>query len=173
MDFPYETLSELRFRADAKCRMNILPLGSIYWEDEMPNSQTLFNMLKVSKAERDNFWRVFAIRLKIWDGNLLEADELALWEEVSSKAPHWPLFRRLALSDEQRAARQQVEKEVHAERTEFFDGAEKVEFTDRSDGFLRFSANFKVDKKSEAEVDVKPESSYYRRLISLLKSLRK
>lgn len=103
-------LSGLVYRPDAEWEVNILPFGSIYWKDEMPALADLLNA-----SDMMTVMKMFGIRLKMWDGEALDAEEQQLWDCVKRDAPDWPLFKRLALSYEQRAARQEAEQQVQQE----------------------------------------------------------
>jgi hypothetical protein len=55
------------------------------------------------------------LRLRLWDGEALDAADLELWDAVRHQVPHWALFNRLNLSDEQRLAREKAEQQVEQE----------------------------------------------------------
>src|SRR5689334_11565668 len=61
-------LSTLTYRADAKLQVSILPLGSIFWDDEMP---PMHEFIRFPETDREEVLRVFALRIKIWDGAIL------------------------------------------------------------------------------------------------------
>lgn len=103
-------LYALSYQPDAEWEVNILPFGSIYWKDEMPD---LRDMLDVKDAMTVN--RMFEIRMQLWDNEVLDAEDRQLWDAVKLQVPNWPLFRRLSLSDEQRAARAKAEQQVQQE----------------------------------------------------------
>ena len=88
--------------------MNMLPFGSIFWLDEMPSMAELF------ENTNDAFLihSMFGLRLKLWDGQTLDADEQQLWDSVKAQVPEWPFFKRLSLSTEQQQAREQAELQV-------------------------------------------------------------
>jgi hypothetical protein len=103
-------LAALSYRRDANWEVNILPFGSIYWKDEMPSVRDLLD-------KQDDMFIIhamFGIRLKIWDGEVLNAHQ-RLWDAVKSQAPHWALFSRLELNDEQKRARKEAERQVERE----------------------------------------------------------
>ena len=62
------------------------------------------------------------LRLRLWDGEVLNAQDQQLWDAVKRQVPHWALFNRLNLSDEQKLAREQQERQVQREFESF--GAE-------------------------------------------------
>jgi len=82
-------LRNLRFDPDAERTISWLPLGSIFWQDEMPTLKELFD---VSQGEQYEMWRIFAIRLKIWDGEVLSSENQRVWEAARAEVPDWPLF---------------------------------------------------------------------------------
>ena len=55
---------------------------------------------------------MFGMRLKIWDGEALNAQDRELWDSVKRQVPQWALFKRLSLTDEQRLAREKAERQV-------------------------------------------------------------
>lgn len=104
-------IAAMPFDPDAAWEVNLLPFGSIYWTDEMPSVRDLFD----KPSDMAVISAMFGIRLKIWDGDQLSADDQRMWEIVKKQVPHWALFRRLSLSDEQRIAREKAERQVESE----------------------------------------------------------
>jgi hypothetical protein len=102
-------LRSLPVRPGARIVTSLIPLGSIYWEDEMPDFQ---DERKLSLAERRAIYRLFAIRFKIWDDKTLSPDEQTFWDTARAEAPNWALFHRLALSVEEHHTRKQAEAYV-------------------------------------------------------------
>jgi hypothetical protein len=103
-------ISSLRHDPRAKIIYCPLPLGSIYFSDEMPSG--------LSPGRPGDFLqviRVFGIRVKIWTGVQLSNEDLATWEDAHKRFPHWPVFARLELTPEQR--------EAHESATRDFEGA--------------------------------------------------
>jgi hypothetical protein len=137
-------LNRMQFCTDAKRLVSILPLGSIYWDDEMPNYRDL---MKLSEDERFMMWRLFGIRLRVWDNEELAPEDKSLWDAGRSEAPDWALFRRTALSSVDRKAREEAEKDVEAQLEGFFQGADQVELRDRGGGVQEFSATFDLTKR--------------------------
>jgi hypothetical protein len=99
-------LSALQYRADAKWGVYIEPYSGIYWFDEMPEIE-----LSEDWEEMGMVFRMFWIRQQLWEGTVLNASDRQLWDAVLRLVPDWPLFRRLSLTNEQRAAWQEVERE--------------------------------------------------------------
>jgi hypothetical protein len=104
-------LATLAYRPDADWGINFLPFGSIYWNDEMPAAGDLFDrpddMLMIHA--------MFGIRLQLWNGEVLNAQDQQLWDAVRHQAPQWALFKRLNLSREQQRARDVAERQVQQE----------------------------------------------------------
>lgn len=103
-------LTALPYRLDAEWEVNILPFGSVYWKDEMPEICDMLDM-----QDMRTVLRMFGIRLQLWDNEVLNAEDRQLWDAVRRQVPDWALFKRLSLSDEQRAARKKAEQQVEQE----------------------------------------------------------
>jgi hypothetical protein len=103
-------LSALPYRPDSEWEVCILPFGSVYWKDEMPEIRDMLDT-----QDRTTVLRMFGIRLQLWDNEVLNAEDRQLWDAVQRQVPDWALFKRLSLSDEQRAAREQAEQQVQQE----------------------------------------------------------
>jgi hypothetical protein len=104
-------LAALPYQPDAEWEVNILPFGSIYWKDEMPAIGDLFDRLE----DMAIIHAMFGMRLKIWDDEALNTQDQELWDAVKYQVPHWALFKRLSLTDEQRIAREKAERQVEQE----------------------------------------------------------
>ena len=118
----FARLAELPYRADADWGVNVLPFGSIYWKDEMPAIAELVDTLEDMLI----IHAMFGIRLKIWDGKMLDSQEQQLWDAVRGQVPNWALFQRLSLSDDQRLAREEAERQVEQEFESLSDGDNRL-----------------------------------------------
>lgn len=103
-------LSALCYRPDAELEVNILPFGSVYWKDEMPEIRDMLDT-----QDSATVLRMFGIRLQLWDNETPSPEDRQLWDAVKRQIPEWALFKRLTLSDEQRAAREKAEQQVQQE----------------------------------------------------------
>lgn len=104
-------LAAMPYQPDAEWEVNILPFGSIYWKDDLPAIGDLFDRpddMAIISA-------IFGMRRKLWDGEALDAQDQELWDGVKCQSPDWALFKRLRLSDEQRLAREEPERQVEQE----------------------------------------------------------
>jgi hypothetical protein len=104
--------SVLTYRPDAEWEVNILPFGSIYWKDEMPDIR---DFIRTPEKDRDQLLRMFSIRLRVWDGEALSDEEQQLWDTIRAQIPQWALFHRLKLSPEDARAREKAERQVEQE----------------------------------------------------------
>jgi hypothetical protein len=103
-------LSALPYWPNAEWAVNILPFGSVYWKDEMPEMHEMLDIQDMTTV-----LRMFGIRLQLWDNEVLNAEDRQLWDAAKRQVPGWALFKRLSLSDEQRAAREKAEQQVQRE----------------------------------------------------------
>ncbi len=122
----------MTYRPDAERLESILPLGGIYWADELDFD----SMKSLAEPDRDAMFRVVALRMKIWDGETLDADDQAFWDAAQCAVPAWAVFRRLSLSDDDRRAHQHAFSQV----VEFFEAM-------KSEGY-EVDLNSKDDKLS-------------------------
>ena len=70
-------LQPLKHNPDAQRHCSMIPLGGIYWDDEIPEFSKL---MTVPKDDRDAIFRLFSIRFKLWAGDELDADDQAYWD---------------------------------------------------------------------------------------------
>jgi hypothetical protein len=82
-------LTDLRYGSDAEWQINVLPFGSIYWKDEMPDAVYLFE----HPNDAAIIFAIFGLRLQLWDGAALNPQDQRLWDTVHAQVPHWALFR--------------------------------------------------------------------------------
>ncbi|MCU1311416.1 MAG: hypothetical protein JWO20_2541 [Candidatus Angelobacter sp.] len=115
-------LAALPYRPDAKWEVNILPFGSIYWNDEMPAIGDIFDR----PEDMSIIFLMFGIRLKLWDREVLNVQDQQLWDAVKRQVPHWALFHRLDLTDEQKHARSEAERQVEREFESLSDGPDNT-----------------------------------------------
>ena len=121
-------LAVLPYRPDAKWAVNILPFGSIYWEDEMPLLADLLD----KQQDMSIIHGMFGVRLKLWDGQALDTQDQQLWDAVKRQVPQWALFHRLNLNDEQKHARQEAEDQIAREFESWSDDPDSISDQSRS-----------------------------------------
>jgi hypothetical protein len=113
-------IAAMPYQPDAEWQVNILPFGSIYWADEMPSIAEMLD--KPEDVLVINL--MFGLRMKLWDGEVLDAQEQQRWDAVRAQVPNWALFKRLTLSEQQKLARQEAEEQVEQELQSLADDAE-------------------------------------------------
>jgi hypothetical protein len=159
-------LSALTYRPDAKRQVCILPLGSVYWDDELPQ---MGKFAAFPEPDRNEILRVFAIRLKVWDRQVLSDEDRQFWESVRSAAPNWAIFRRLDLSGTDRQAREEIERGCAKEFEEFLASADEVSVGEPKNGMQSFSATFKLNRDEASQ----PENeSWWKRVSSKVKRFK-
>src|SRR5437588_7076088 len=142
-------LSTLTYRADAKRQVCILPLGSIYRDDEMPD---IHRFVTFPEADRTQIVRLFGIRLRIWDHQTLSEDDQQFWDSVRSGAPAWALFHRLDLSEDDRREREEAERASAKELEDFLADSYEVTVSEEKQGLQSFSATFHLNKDQPTNV---------------------
>jgi hypothetical protein len=112
-DIAVDLFSTLTYRPDAAWEVNLIPFGSVYWKDEMPEIREF--VFKIPENDREQLLRMFSIRLKLWDDEPLSDDEQQLWDSIRAQLPNWALFQRLKLNLEDMRAREEAERQVYQE----------------------------------------------------------
>jgi len=148
-----EYLSALTYREDAQRLNCTLPVAGIYWDDEIPDFRALFEL---SESDRNLVFRLFGIRMKIWDRAKLNESDQALWDAALIQVPSFALFRRLELSTEDRAAQDAVFRETAEGLESWFSHADEVEISGSEIG-TSFSLTYDL-RKGEGKSAEKPQS---------------
>jgi len=138
--------------------MCLLPLGSIYWEDEIPD---VAGLMKLTQDDQSQVWRIFAIRLKLWDGTTLADDERQFWAAAVQQVPDCPMFQRLKLSMDEQQARAEAEQGCAQEFESFLSDADRVTVSKDRNGLQEFSATFDLAKDRSA---ADKKGSWWKRL---------
>jgi hypothetical protein len=139
------TLAQLRtltYRADAQRRVCWLPLGGIFWDDELPRAQ---GMIKFPEEDRTEIVRLFGIRVRLRKGEPVSDEERLLWDLTRSQLPEWPLFQRLTISPDDLQAQEEAEQATTEVVEQLFADADEVAITEK-DGIQRISATFDLTK---------------------------
>lgn len=152
-------LSTLTYRVDAKRQVCWLPLGGIYWEDEMPHIRHLMN---IPKDDRNQILRLFSIRQQIWKGEPLAEAERQVWDATYSQVPSWAFFRRQQISEDDQRAQEQAAQGATDALAALFADADQVSVHEK-DGVQEFSATFDLTKK-QTPTEKKP--SWWQRLFT-------
>ena len=152
-------LSTLTYRGNAKRRVCWLPLGGIYWEDEMPD---IHHLMKVPEDDRNQIFRLFAIRLRLWKGEPLVDAEQQFWDATYSQVPGWAFFRRQQISDEDQQAQEQAERSTADALEALLADADQVTIRQK-DGVQQFSATFDLTK---GQTPTEKKRSWWERVFS-------
>ena len=136
-------LSTLTYRADAKRQVCWLPLGGIFWEDELPDIR---HLTEIPEDDRNQIFRLFSIRLRLWKGESLPDAERQFWDMTYSQVPNWAFFRRQQISDDDQHAQEQAERGAEDALEALLADANQVSISEK-DGVQSFSATFDLTKK--------------------------
>ena len=139
-------LSPLTYRADAKRQVYWLPLGGIYWEDEMPDIRHLMN---IPEDDRNQIFRLFSIRVRLWKGEPLPDAESQFWDTTHSQVPSWAFFHRQQISGDDQHAQEDAEQATTDALEALFADAHEVSVSEK-DGVQSFSATFLLTKEQTA-----------------------
>jgi hypothetical protein len=140
----HEYLGRLRFDQRAKRQCCLIPLGGIYWSDEIPDFQAL---LRVPDDERQSIYRLFSIRFRLWAKEVLSSDDDIFWCYCEKMYPECPILRRSTLGPEDQKAQDDCVAETIKGFDALFSGADKVEVKDGPHGMNSFSATFDLTKE--------------------------
>jgi hypothetical protein len=136
-------LSDLTYRSGAKRQVCLLPLGGIYWEDEMPD---LREIIKIPEDDRNQMFRLFGIRVRLWKGEALPADDQLFWDASRAQMPSWALFQRQEISAHDLHAQDEAERAAAEGLGELFAKADEVSISEKG-GLQRFSATLHLNKQ--------------------------
>jgi hypothetical protein len=100
-------LRSLRFDPGATRHVSFIPLGGIFWSDELPHPSAL---LDLPRADKTLVYRLFGIRQRIWADEALADSEQALWHYAKAQAPDCPILLRLTPSPEELRLQRDAEK---------------------------------------------------------------
>lgn len=137
-------LSGLTYRSDAKRQVCLVPLGGIYWDDEMPDLRQIMKI--IPEDDRNQMFRLFSIRVRLWRGEALPADEQLFWDTARSQMSTWALFQRLIISADDRHAQDEAERAATEGLRELLARADKVSISAENE-LQRFSATSHLNKE--------------------------
>ena len=135
-------LSTLTYRADAKRLVCWMPLSGIHWEDELPDIHLLN---KIPENDRDQIFRLFTIRVRLWNGEVLSDKEQQLWAATYSQAPQWAFFQRKHISVDDQHAQESAERGGADALEALLADADQVTIHEK-DGIQNISATFDLTK---------------------------
>lgn len=134
-----QIISSLHFDSNAETIYSLLPLGSIFWSDELPPLKFL-----AFGPDGKRIMQLFALRIKFWETGEIPAEDLSFWEHAQRQFPEWPFFCRLELTP----AQHQQHIDAQRQMENFFDElstlGDDFVFSEGTDGFNSFSATFNL-----------------------------
>jgi hypothetical protein len=134
-------INVLKFNPEAEIVSCLLPLGSIFWSDELPP----FRFLAFTEAvDRDAVMKLFAVRINYWNTGEMGLEDRSVWGRAQREFPEWPLFRRLELTTAQRIVHEAVQKELENFFDEMSTLGDEVTLSENENGFTSFSATINV-----------------------------
>ncbi|MGC4072773.1 MAG: hypothetical protein QM760_09675 [Nibricoccus sp.] len=140
----HEYLSSLRIDPHATRQCCLIPLGGIYWSDEIPDFKAL---LRVPEDERQSINRLFGIRFRLWANEVLSSEDDIFWCYCKKTYPECPILQRSILSQEDQEAQDACVTETIVGFDALFSGAEKLEVKEGPHGTQSFSATFDLTKE--------------------------
>ena len=144
-----EKIKALSHKADAEIIHCLLPLGSIFWSDELPDSKLRFHEFKGD--DHEFVMRLFAIRIGYWNDGVIPEEDRAFWEQAKTRFPDWPIFQRLEFTATAKAAHEEVEREFDNFLSVFSNEADEFTITQKNDHFSSFSATFDLTKDANTD----------------------
>jgi len=135
-------LSTLTYREDAKRQVCWLPLNGIYWGDEIPD---IHYLNKIPENDRDEIFRLFTIRVRLWKGEALSDTEQKLWDVTYSRVPEWAFFQRKHISADDQHAQEDAEQGGADALEALLADADEVTISE-NDGVQNISATFDLTK---------------------------
>ena len=107
-------LSQMPMRRDAELRVSYLPLGSIYWTDEL--NEIVDELIAADEADADALLRLFRIRAHMWDEELVDDADREFFLAAREQVPDFALFQRLHIDGDAL----KLHREVKDAATEFW-----------------------------------------------------
>jgi hypothetical protein len=156
----HDYLSKLRFDAHAERCLCAIPIGGIYWSDEIPDFAAL---LGIPEDDRMSIYRLFSIRFRLWRKEPLSSEDERFWHYCKEAFPECPILRRTELSPDERQAQDRFEAEMIEGFRELCTDADDVQIKSNAHGIESFSVRFNV-ARTRASVPL------WRRLLRGLKA---
>ena len=106
----------LRLDTEARCSLNIMPLGTLVWSDEHPQDATGATRVIVARGAHaecgHSILRLSHARTRLWRTGVVPEDRREIWEEAQRVLPEWPGFQRLTLSADQQTSLEACDREA-------------------------------------------------------------
>lgn len=135
----------LRFRVDARIQSNLMPFGSIVWDDELPARDERY----FTRHRECNFSliRLFGLRRHIWLSGSYAGADSKLWRQAQALMPEWPGFGRLKLNESEMESLRFCMEETEEIMESFRKESDVFAVTDEGGGAVSFVAYPKEQKE--------------------------
>ena len=140
-----EEYRKLIHKPDARREWSIIPLSTVVWEDEHPGGRC--TLPRMDEESRISIIQLVGARTALWLNGQVPSELQQLWEQAMAALPEWPGFRRLSLTDEDRAAVRLFQAELDAFEQEFLADADEVSRSIDEQGITRIEARFDLTKR--------------------------
>jgi hypothetical protein len=117
-------------------------LSGIYWEDEMPD---IHYLIEIPENDRDQIFRLFTIRARLWKGEVLSDTDQRLWDATYSEVPQWAFFHRAHIPTDDQHAQEDAEQGGADAIEALLADADEVTIKE-NDGVQNISAIFDLTK---------------------------
>ncbi len=118
-------LSQMPIRQDAELRVSYLPLGSIYWTDEL--NEIVDELITAAEEESQALLRLFQIRARMWDGEPLDDADREFFVAAREQVPDYALFQRLDIGGDALLLHREVKEAATEFWRVFFEDGEKAQ----------------------------------------------
>jgi hypothetical protein len=134
-----QIIQSLVFDPNAKTVASLLPLGSIFWTDELPSMR-----FPAFGEDMNLIMRLFAIRINFWESGKIADEAKPLWQVAQQTFPDWAFFRRLQLTAQHRQEHEDAQRQMENLFEELNTLGDDFVYSEGSDGFGSFSVTIKV-----------------------------
>jgi hypothetical protein len=130
----------LEFNAEAHRGSNLIPFNSLCWDDELPAEQEELDFLHHEPC-KTSIIRLYATRRALWDSGRIPDQLKDFWQHAQETIPDWAGFKRLVLSQDDRAALKFCDEETEELMDSFRKDASVFSMTDQGGGVIGFTAH--------------------------------
>jgi len=124
-------LKSLIYKSDAEIINCMIPLGGIYWNDEITDFQVIHDL---PDDARKDIYRLIQIRYNLWDGEELSQSDMRFLQAALALVPDCPLFKRLQPTEAILRAQKGAQGELDNIHTFMAERSKKAELTRNVDG---------------------------------------
>ena len=100
---------------------------------------------KIPESDRNQIFRLFTIRVRLWKRQILSDTEKQLWDETYSEVPQWAFFQRNHISADDQHALEDAEQGGADALEALLADADEVTISE-NDGVQNISATFDLRK---------------------------